>query len=446
MPDWTHAAPSMLAAFLASLVEFVEAMTIVLAVGAVRGWRGALGGTGLALAVLLAIVLAFGPALADIPRNLVQFGVGLLLVLFGMRWLRKAVLRSAGILPLHDEAAAYETEIETLRGIGGIATGWDSVAVATSFKITMLEGIEVVFIVIAVGAAGPGLLAPAAIGALAALVLVVALGLALHRPVAKIPENTLKFVVGVLLSAFGTFWVGEGMAAMARSGLVAACLECRVPGRRPARRPTRPEGLNARVDNDRPRGRRHVRRRRARCRDNSFVGGGDGAAVAPKPTAGGGARASVRGARGDSGRKCHPPSAPRPRAVMLWLAVALGSALGGTARFAVGLLMQRVLGDGFPWGTLLINVLGSFAIGLFGALTQPHGAMPASTIVRVFAMVGICGGFTTFSAFSLQTMELLQAGEILPAALYAAGCVALCVGGTFLGYFVATRLGMPLRT
>jgi len=211
MLDWTHAAPSMLAAFLASLVEFVEAMTIVLAVGAVRGWRGALGGTGLALAVLLAIVLAFGPALADIPRNLVQFGVGLLLVLFGMRWLRKAVLRSAGILPLHDEAAAYETEIETLRGIGGIATGWDSVAVATSFKITMLEGIEVVFIVVAVGAAGPGLLAPAAIGALAALVLVVALGLALHRPVAKIPENTLKFVVGVLLSAFGTFWVGEGM-------------------------------------------------------------------------------------------------------------------------------------------------------------------------------------------------------------------------------------------
>jgi CrcB protein len=131
---------------------------------------------------------------------------------------------------------------------------------------------------------------------------------------------------------------------------------------------------------------------------------------------------------------------------MLWLAVALGSALGGVTRFAVGLSMERVFGDGFPWGTLTINVLGSFAIGLVGALTQPHGAMPASTAVRVFAMVGFCGGFTTFSAFSLQTMELLQKGAIVAAALYGAGSVALCVGGTFFGYFVATRLGMPLRT
>jgi CrcB protein len=130
---------------------------------------------------------------------------------------------------------------------------------------------------------------------------------------------------------------------------------------------------------------------------------------------------------------------------MLWLAVALGSALGGVARFGVGLLAARVVGGGFPWGTLFINVLGSFAIGLFGALTQPHGAMPAGMAVRVFVMVGVCGGFTTFSAFSLQTMELLQGGEILPAALYAVGSVALCVGGTFLGYFIATRLGMPLR-
>ncbi len=209
--DWTHAAPSMLAAFLASLVEFVEAMTIVLAVGAVRGWRGALGGTGLALLVLLGLVMAFGPALAEIPQDWVQLGVGTLLLLFGMRWLRKAILRSAGILPLHDESAAYANEIGAQRRRGGIGRGWDAVAVATSFKITMLEGIEVVFIVIAVGAAAPGLLLPAAIGALAALLLVIALGLALHRPVATIPENTLKFVVGILLSAFGTFWVGEGM-------------------------------------------------------------------------------------------------------------------------------------------------------------------------------------------------------------------------------------------
>jgi len=209
--DWTHAGPTVLAAFLASLVEFVEALTIVLAVGAVRGWRGALGGTGLALLVLLALVVALGPALTQIPQDLVQLGVGTLILLFGMRWLRKAILRSAGVIPLHDEEAAFAKETASLRGLGGIGQGWDRVAVSTAFKITMIEGIEVVFIVIALGAAGSGLLLPASLGALAALLVVVALGLALHRPVAMIPENTLKFVVGVLLCAFGTFWVGEGM-------------------------------------------------------------------------------------------------------------------------------------------------------------------------------------------------------------------------------------------
>jgi uncharacterized membrane protein len=208
--DWVHAGPSVLAAFLASLVEFVEAMTIVLAVGAVRGWRGALGGTGAALLALLLIVLILGPAMTGLPRELVQLGVGTLL-LFGLRWLRKAILRAAGIIPLHDEGEAYAREVRALRALGGAGAGWDRVAVATAFKITLLEGIEVVFIVIAVGAAGTGLLLPAAAGALAALALVVALGLLLHRPVAKIPENTLKFGVGVLLSGFGTFWAGEGM-------------------------------------------------------------------------------------------------------------------------------------------------------------------------------------------------------------------------------------------
>jgi uncharacterized membrane protein len=211
MLDWTHAGPSMLAAFLASLVEFVEALTIVLAVGTVRGWRGALGGTGLALLVLLVIIVVLGPTLTRIPQDVVQLAVGALLLLFGMRWLRKAILRAAGIIPLHDEADAYAKELSLLRGLGTITQGWDSIAVTTSFKITMLEGIEVVFIVIAVGAAGQGLLVPASIGALAALLVVVALGIALHRPVAMIPENKLKFLVGVLLSAFGTFWVGEGM-------------------------------------------------------------------------------------------------------------------------------------------------------------------------------------------------------------------------------------------
>lgn len=209
--DWTHAAPSIVAAFLASLVEFIEALTIVLAVGAVRGWRGALGGTGLALLVLLALVAVLGPALTRIPLDLVQAGLGTLLLMFGMRWLRKAVLRAAGVIPLHDEEAAYARQTASLQAFGGIADGWDRVAVSTAFKITMIEGIEVVFIVIAVGAGGSGLLVPASLGALAALLVVVALGLALHRPVAMIPENTLKFVVGVLLCAFGTFWVGEGI-------------------------------------------------------------------------------------------------------------------------------------------------------------------------------------------------------------------------------------------
>ncbi|HEY5299636.1 MAG TPA: hypothetical protein VIJ55_03070 [Acetobacteraceae bacterium] len=208
---WAHAGPSMLAAFLASLVEFIEALTVVLAVGAIRGWRGAIGGSGAALLLLLAIVVAVGPALTRIPLDMVQLGLGTLLLLFGMRWLRKSILRAAGVIALHDEDAAYARESAALRGLGGIGAGWDRIAVATSFKITMMEGTEVVFIVIAVGAAGNGLLVPAGLGALAALLVVVGLGIALHRPVAMIPENVLKFAVGVLLSAFGTFWVGEGM-------------------------------------------------------------------------------------------------------------------------------------------------------------------------------------------------------------------------------------------
>ncbi|MBS0560594.1 MAG: hypothetical protein JSR21_11120 [Proteobacteria bacterium] len=209
--DWTHAGPSIAAAFFASLVEFIEALTIVLAVGAVRGWRGALGGTGLALASLLALVIVLGPALTRIPLQAVQLGLGTLLLLFGMRWLRKAILRASGVIPLHDELAAYARERAALEAMGVRKSGWDRVAAATAFKITMIEGIEVVFIVIALGAARAGLLVPASLGALAALVLVILLGLLLHRPVAMIPENTLKFIVGVLLCAFGTFWAGEGM-------------------------------------------------------------------------------------------------------------------------------------------------------------------------------------------------------------------------------------------
>jgi uncharacterized membrane protein len=203
--------PTVLASFSASLVEFVEALTVVLAVGAVRGWRWALIGTATALSVLVLLVGVFGQSLARVPLTIVQLVVGTLLLMFGLRWLRKAILRSAGVIALHDEQAAYSKETAALRAVGSIAErGWDNVAFATAFKIVMLEGIEVVFIVIAIGAGGR-LIVPAALGAAAAFAVVVALGIALHRPLANIPENTLKFGVGILLAAFGTFWVGEGV-------------------------------------------------------------------------------------------------------------------------------------------------------------------------------------------------------------------------------------------
>ena len=209
--NWAHVGPTILAAFLASTVEFVEALTVILAVGVVRGWRGALTGAGAAFAVLALLVAVLGPTLAAVPLNLLQLWIGVLLLLFGIRWLRKATLRAAGIIPLHDEEAAFAKETALLRGAGAAGPGLDKVGFMTAFKITMLEGTEVVFIVIAIGAGGVGLLLPAALGAAAALALVILLGVVVHRPLAKVPENTFKFIVGVLLSAFGTFWVGEGM-------------------------------------------------------------------------------------------------------------------------------------------------------------------------------------------------------------------------------------------
>lgn len=209
--NWTHVGPTVLAAFLASMVEFVEALTVVLAVGVIRGWRSALIGSGAALSVLLFIIATAGQLLTRIPLDTIQLAVGALLLLFGMRWLRKAILRAAGVIALHDESAIFAQQSQALNEIRRIGTGWDTVAFAAAFKITMLEGIEVVFIVIALGAGGIGLLWPASLGALAALVVVVMLGIAIHRPLSRIPENMLKFFVGVLLSAFGTFWVGEGL-------------------------------------------------------------------------------------------------------------------------------------------------------------------------------------------------------------------------------------------
>jgi Ca2+/H+ antiporter, TMEM165/GDT1 family len=197
-------------AFLASLVEFIETLTVVLAVGAVRGWRGAIGGSGLALLVLLILVVILGPALTQIPLAAIQLAVGTLLLLFGLRWLRKAILRAIGVIPLHDEEAAFAQKREALLKFDGASLGWDRIAVTTAFKITMLEGIEGVFIVVAIGAASRGLLVPASLGALAALLVVVLLGLVLHRPVSSISRERAQ-MIGILLCGFGTFWVGEGM-------------------------------------------------------------------------------------------------------------------------------------------------------------------------------------------------------------------------------------------
>jgi uncharacterized membrane protein len=211
MIDWVHAGPAITAAFLASLVEAVEALTIVLAVATVRGWRpaglGALAGLGL----LILIVVLLGPLLDRVPLHLLQLAIGVLLLLFGMRWLRKAILRAAGIIPLHDETMAFANETAELREQASRqAARLDWLAGLASFKAVVLEGLEVVFIVIAVGA-GRGLLVPASAGALAACLLVAGAGFVVHRPLARVPENTLKFAVGVMLSAFGMFWTGEGL-------------------------------------------------------------------------------------------------------------------------------------------------------------------------------------------------------------------------------------------
>ncbi len=211
MLAWSTILPAMTAAFLSSVVEVVEAFTIVLAVGIVRGWRPAILGTLAGLALLAALVLVFNPILGSVPVHLLQSIIGLLLLLFGTRWLRKAILRYAGVIPLHDEIAAFAAETRLLRdGREHPANRMDWPAFLAAFKAVLLEGVEVVFIVIAVGAK-PGLMLPAGIGALAAFVLVLGIGLLVHRPLARVPENALKFAVGVMLSSFGIFWTGEGL-------------------------------------------------------------------------------------------------------------------------------------------------------------------------------------------------------------------------------------------
>jgi len=207
------AAPIVGAAFVASAVEVVEAFTIVLAVSVVRGLRPAVLGTAAALAVLAVAVALFGPLLAQVPIRALQLLVGVLLLVFGLGWLRKAVLRAGGALALHDEGAAFAEESEAIRRESAAreaAADW--LAGMAAFKGVLLEGTEVVFIVLAVGAR-PGLLLPSALGAAGACAVVLSVGLFLRQPLTRVPENSMKFVVGALLSGFGVFWSCEGLGA-----------------------------------------------------------------------------------------------------------------------------------------------------------------------------------------------------------------------------------------
>ena len=199
-----------LTTFVASAVEAVEALTIVLAVGVVRGWRSTLYGVGAAAIVLAAIVAALGPALRLIPIVTLRFVVGALLLAFGLQWLRKAILRASGYKPLHDEGAAFAREREQADAAGHVERmGMDWYSFTVAFKGVLLEGLEVAFIVISFGTA-QGKVGLAAGAAAAAAVVVVAVGLVVRGPLERVPENSLKFVVGVLLTSFGIFWGGEG--------------------------------------------------------------------------------------------------------------------------------------------------------------------------------------------------------------------------------------------
>jgi len=203
----TAASTAILASFLSSLVEAVEALTIVLSVATVRGWKSAGLGAFAGIATLALTVVLLGPFLDRVPSHALQLAIGILLLLFGMRWLRKASLRAAGLIPLHDETAVFAAETAALRTH---VRRLDWLAGLAAYKAMLLEGLEVVFVVIAVGAA-PGMLMPASIGAAAACALVAVIGIAVRQPLSRVPENTLKFSVGAMLSAFGLFWTGEGL-------------------------------------------------------------------------------------------------------------------------------------------------------------------------------------------------------------------------------------------
>jgi uncharacterized membrane protein len=201
-----------LPAFLASLVEAVEALTIILAVGVTRQWRSALYGAFAGLVVLAIVIAIFGTAIVlFVPINALRIVIGALLLIYGLQWISKAILRASGAKALHDEELIYEKEIKRLREEAPVAaTGIDGVSFAVSFKGVLLEGLEVAFIVITFGSSA-GQLGASAVGAFVACVSVAALGVVVHRPLSRVPENGLKYVVGIMLVSFGTFWAGEGI-------------------------------------------------------------------------------------------------------------------------------------------------------------------------------------------------------------------------------------------
>jgi uncharacterized membrane protein len=198
------------AVFLASAVEMVEALTIVVAAGVTRGWRSALEGSGAAVAVLGVLVAALGPALVHyVPLNGLRTVVGGVLLVYGLQWLRKAVLRASGYKAKHDENAIYETQVKELSNKPS-ASGRDSLGFTVAFKGVFLEGVEVVVIVITLGSAGRSL-SLAALGAFGAFVIVCGIGAIVARHLAGVPENALKMAVGLMLTSFGTFWSAEGL-------------------------------------------------------------------------------------------------------------------------------------------------------------------------------------------------------------------------------------------
>ena len=200
-------------AFLASAVEFVEALTIVLASGITRGWRSSLTGLAAATVALAAIVAALGPALTLIPIDVLRLVVGGILLAFGLQWLRKAILRASGFKALHDEAAIFAEEAAEARTAARQErAGLDWYGFTLSFKGVLLEGLEVAFIVLTFGST-QGSIPLAALGAGIALVLVAVVGVLVRAPLTRVPENTMKFAVGVMLTTFGTFWAAEGAGA-----------------------------------------------------------------------------------------------------------------------------------------------------------------------------------------------------------------------------------------